>query len=76
MTSMAADPRLANKSDARRQLLSRLERVLQPLEDEISVGDLTEFMADAQAEDPRDAELAVRDLAFGKVRHLLGRSSE
>ena len=35
MNSMVADPRLANKSDARREFLSRLEQVLRPLEDEI-----------------------------------------
>ena len=76
MTSMAADPRLANKSDARREFHSRLEQVLRPLEDEIRDGDLTDLMADALAEDPRDAELAVRDLVFGKLRHLLVGSFE
>ena len=55
MTSITADLRLANRSDARRELLERLERVLQPLEDEIRNGDLTELMADALAQDPRDA---------------------
>ena len=76
MTSIATDPRLANKSDARSELLSRLERVLQPLEDEIRDGDLTKLMADALTEDPRNAELAVRDLVFEKLRRLLGGSFE
>ena len=68
--------RFANRSDARRELLERLERVLQPLKDEIRDGDPTELEADALAQNPRDAELAVRDLVFGKVRHLPGRSFE
>ena len=64
MNSIAADPRPANKSDAQGDFLSRLERVLQPLEDEIRDGDRTGFMADALAEDSRDAELAGRGLVF------------
>ena len=75
MTSIAVDPR-PDKSDARRRLLNRLEQVLRPLGDGIGDGDLAELMADALAHDPRDAELAVRDLVFEKVRHLLGRSFE
>ena len=76
MTSITTDPQLADKSDVRRELPGRLERVLRPLEDEIRDGDLTELMADALAEEPRDAEPAVRDLVFGKLRHLLGKSFE
>ena len=62
MTSIAADARLANESDARRELLSRLERALQPLEDEIRDSDLTELMADALAQDPRDSDFACEPL--------------
>ena len=55
MDSMAADPRPADKSDARRQFPDRLGRVLQSLADEIRDGDLTEHMADAPAQDRRNA---------------------
>ena len=76
MTNITTDPQIANKSEVRTELLSRMEQVLRPLDDEIRDGGLTELMANALAEDPRDAELAVRDLIFGKMRHLLGRSFE
>ena len=54
MNSKAAELRPANKSDAHREFLSLLERVLQPLEDEIRDGSLTKLMADALCEIPQD----------------------
>ena len=53
MNSIAANSQLADRSGARKEFPGRLEQVLQPLEDEIRDGDLTELMADALAEDPR-----------------------
>ena len=76
MTSITTDPQIASKSDARRQLVSRLEQALRPLDDGIRDGELTELMAGALAEDPLEAESSVRDLLFEKARNLLAGSFE
>ena len=76
MNSMVADPQLSNRSDVRGELPDRPESVLQPIEDEMRDGDLTELTADAPTQAPRDADLVVRDLVFGKSRHVLDRSFE
>ena len=76
MTSITIDPQIASKSDASRQFLSRLRQALRPLDDGIRDGELTKLMADALAQDPLEAESAVRNVLFEKARNLLARPFE